>query len=93
MTTLDAPDAPTAAATLERAVPPLPGSILSARASIAAAAADFLAIPDAVLERPWTWREVENELRYGVYRAAETVEAASAELEANLGRVHEYLGV
>jgi hypothetical protein len=80
MTTLGTPTAPSA----DRASPPLPDSILSARAAIAAAAADYLAIPDAALELPWTWREVEHDVRYGLYRAAETVEAASAELEANL---------
>ena len=84
MTTLDALDVSNPSAVLDRPVPPLPESIGAARAAIAAAAADYLAISDAALERPWTWREVENELRYGVYRAAETVEAASAELEANL---------
>jgi hypothetical protein len=83
MTTLDTLDA-SASAVLDRPAPPLPASIVEARAAIASAAADYLAIPDAALERPWTWRGVENEVRYGIYRAAETVEAASAELEANL---------
>jgi hypothetical protein len=62
----------------------LPDSLLAGRAAVAAAATDYLAIPDAALERPWTWREVENDVRYGLYRAAETIEAASAELEAAL---------
>ena len=83
MTTLDSRDA-AASAVLDRPAPPLPASIVEARAAIASAAADYRAIPDAALERPWTWRDVENEVRYGIYRAAETVEAASAELEANL---------
>jgi hypothetical protein len=81
MTTVDAA---AAYPSLDHAAPPLPDSTTAARAAIVATAAEYLAIPDAALERPWTWREVENELRYGVYRAAETVEAASAELEANL---------
>lgn len=84
MTTLDTIDAAGPSATLERPVAALPDSITSARAAIVAAAAAYLAIPDAALGRSWTWREVENEVRYGLYRAAETVEAASAELEANL---------
>ena len=90
MTTLDTLDGSAAAAPstvttmLDRAAPPLPDSIVAARATVASATAGFLAIPDAVLGQPWTWREVENELRYGLYRAAETIEAASAELEANL---------
>jgi hypothetical protein len=83
MTTVDTLDT-SATAALDRPVPPLPESIVEARAAIASAAADYLAIPDTALERPWTWRDVENEVRYGVYRAAETVEAASAELEATL---------
>lgn len=81
MTTLDA--AP-GFASLDGAVPPLPDSIASARAALAAAAADCLAIPDSALERPFTWREVEHDVRFGLYRAAETVEAASAELELAL---------
>ena len=83
MTTLETLDA-SASAVLDRPAPPLPASIVEARAAIATAAADYLAIPDAALQRPWMWRDVENEVRYGIYRAAETVEAASAELEANL---------
>lgn len=84
MTSLDTLDASTASAVRDGPLPPLPESIVSARAAIAAAAVEYLAIPDTTLERPWTWREVENEVRYGLYRAAETIEAASAELEANL---------
>jgi hypothetical protein len=62
----------------------LPRSLVAARAALAATSADYLAIRDAVLEQPWTWREVENDVRYGLYRAAETIEAASVELEAAL---------
>jgi hypothetical protein len=84
MTTIDTLDPWAATAALDRSAPPLPASILAARAAIASATAGFLAIPDAALPQPWTWRDVENELRYGLYRAAETIEAASVELEANL---------
>ena len=84
MTTVDTSDASAASGLLDRPAPPLPDSIVAARAAVTSVAGGFLAIPDVVLERPWTWRDVENELRYGLYRAAETVEAASAELEANL---------
>ena len=83
MTTLDTLDT-SASAVLDRPAPRLPESIVEARAAIASAAADDLAISDEVLERPWTWRDIENEVRYGIYRGAETVEAASAELEAIL---------
>jgi hypothetical protein len=83
MTTLDSLDA-SASAVLDRPAPALTESIVEARAAIASAAADYLAISDEALERPWTWRDVENDVRYGIYRAAETVEAASAELEGML---------
>ena len=83
MTTLDTLAA-SAAAVLDRPAPPLPESIVEARAAIESAAADYLAISDEVLEHPWTWRDVENDVRYGIYRAAETIEAASVELEAIL---------
>jgi len=63
---------------------PLPSAIVAARAAVAAAAEQYLSIPDAALERAWTWRDVENDVRYGLYRMAETIEAASAELEATL---------
>jgi hypothetical protein len=84
MTTLDTIDASMASATLDRAVPPHPDSIIAARGAIAAAATDYLAIPDSALERPFTWRDVEHDVRFGLYRAAETVEAASADLEVAL---------
>jgi hypothetical protein len=79
MTSLDTPTAAPG-----RATTALPEAILEARRAIAAATADFLAIPDSALERPWSWRAVENEVRYGLYRGAETVEAASVELETAL---------
>jgi hypothetical protein len=79
MTTLDTIDAPTASAVLDRPVPPVPESIVAARAAIAATAADFLAMPDSVLERPWTWREVENEVaRMAVTMVTEANSARAA---------------
>jgi hypothetical protein len=76
MTTLDAPS------TLRGPIPALPPSIQAGRAALAAAAADYLAIPDEALEQPWTWGEHESPdgIRYGIYRGAETVEAAAAEI-------------
>ena len=82
MTTTDAPTlspSPT-----ESAVPVLPASIAAARGALAAATADYLAIPDDALERDWTWRGGELDVRYGIYRAAETVQAANAEIDAVL---------
>jgi hypothetical protein len=67
-------------------VPTLPDPILRARAALEQAAIDYLAIPDSALPRTWLFRGVDTEdgVRYGIYRGAETVEAASAELVAAL---------
>jgi hypothetical protein len=67
-------------------VPVLPDSILQARAALEQAATDYLAIPDSALMRTWLFRGIDTEdgVRYGIYRGAETVEAASAELVAAL---------
>ena len=67
-------------------VPVLPDSILRARAALEGAATDYLAIPDSALLRTWLFEGVDtgDGVRYGIYRGAETVEAASAELEAAL---------
>jgi hypothetical protein len=64
--------------------PRLPEYLLGARAALRAAAADYLSIPDAALLKVWLYRGIDPEdgVRYGVYRAAETIEAADAELEA-----------
>ena len=63
---------------------PLPAAVLAARRALAAATAEYRAIPDAALERPWQFRGAEQDVRYGVYRAGETVEDAAAEVEAIL---------
>jgi hypothetical protein len=80
MTTVHAPSS------LRGPVAPLPASIVGARAALAAATAEYLAIPDDALERPWTWGEHASPdgVRYGIYRAAETVEVAAAEVEQAL---------
>jgi DinB superfamily len=65
-------------------MPTMPASVLAARQALATATADYLAIPDDVLERDWTWRGGDLDVRYGVYRAAETIEAATAEIDAVL---------
>jgi DinB superfamily len=68
------------------AVPSLPGSLRRAREAVETAALDYLAVPEAALERQWLWRGHDHGdgVRYGIYRGAETVEAAGAELEAAL---------
>ena len=80
MTTLEA------SPTLTGPIPPLPSSIQAGRAALAAAASDYLAIPDEALERPWNWGEHANPdgVRYGIYRGAETLEAASAEVDRGM---------
>lgn len=77
MTNLDAPF------TLRGPIPALPSSIQAGRAALAAATSDYIAIPDDALERPWLWGDHESPdgVRYGIYRGAETLEAASAEID------------
>jgi hypothetical protein len=93
MTTIDAPIQPGSDESGSRLPDPspsdpnvlsLPHAVRSAREALATAAAEYLAIPDKALERTWMWRERELDVRYGIYRAAETVEAATAELDAAL---------
>lgn len=66
--------------------PRLAESLLRARAALAAATADYLAIPEAAVTMPWLWRGRDHGdgVRYGIYRGAETIDAANAELEAAL---------
>jgi len=66
--------------------PRLPEWLPSARAAVASAVADTLAVPESALERQWLWKGLDtgDGVRYGLYRAAETIEAASAQLEASL---------
>lgn len=82
MTTIDVPGLPSTAGGSRLSA--LPASISTARGALATATADYLAIPDDVLEREWIWRGGELDVRYGIYRAAETVEAATAALDALL---------
>jgi hypothetical protein len=35
-------------------------------------------VPDADLERAWPWRDDEADVRYGFYRAFETLDASAA---------------
>lgn len=65
-------------------VPVVTESIAAARRALAEATADYLAVPDSTLERAWTWHERELDVRYGVYRGAENIEAATAEIDGLL---------
>lgn len=72
---------------LTQAEPPrLPDSLVQARAALNAAADDYLHITDAGLPKVWLFRGIDPDarVRYGIYRGAETLEAAEAELEAAL---------
>src|SRR5262245_42777996 len=89
MTTLERPSADTLrlpAALTDPARPRVPDALVNARAALEAAASDYLAIPDAALTEVWLFRGIDPEdgVRYGIYRGAETIEAADAELEAAL---------
>jgi len=86
MTTLERSSIDLPAVLTSPTVPVLPDSILRARAALADASADYLSIPDSALVKTWLFRGIDTEdgVRYGIYRGAETVEAASAELVAAL---------
>jgi hypothetical protein len=74
------------AALTDPTVPRLPDSLRNARGALETAAADALSIPESALLRVWLFRGVDPEdgVRYGIYRGAETIEVADAELEAAL---------
>jgi hypothetical protein len=59
-------------------------SVLAARESVGAAGRDLVDIRDDELERTWGWRDHEVDVRYGLYRPIEAVEAATAEVAAVL---------
>ncbi|HUQ43814.1 MAG TPA: DinB family protein [Candidatus Limnocylindria bacterium] len=90
MTTFDPATSPETLALPEaltaEAAPELPGWLARARAAVASATSDALAVPESALENTWLWKGVDtgDGVRYGLYRGAETIEAASAELEAAL---------
>jgi hypothetical protein len=70
----------------EAAIPTVPRWLADARAAVALAATDTVAVEESALLRTWLFRgaDTEDGVRYGLYRAAETMEAAAAELEAAL---------
>lgn len=90
MTTLEQAAASTfltlPAALTQPTAPRPPDALLQARAAVNRAAAEYLAIPEEALQKVWLFRGVDPEdgVRYGLYRAAETIEVADAELEAAL---------
>lgn len=60
---------------------PIAPAILAARRGLDAAVGSLLAVPDGVLEAPWTWRPGDPgaaDVRYGFYRVHERIEEAIA---------------
>lgn len=66
--------------------PPVPVDerLLGARAAMSAAVADFAAVPDDAMERPWPWRGAEADIRYGFYRCYELLEETRARVRPML---------
>lgn len=86
MTTMDRPAVSLPAILTDAPAPTLPDVLVRARAAVRAVAADALSVPDSAIEKQWLWKGHDHGdgVRYGLYRAAETVETAHAELEAAL---------
>ncbi|MEP6638869.1 MAG: DinB family protein, partial [Chloroflexota bacterium] len=65
---------------------PLPPAAQAARGPLAGVVADLLAIPDRALDRPWRWlpSDIDEsvDVRYGLYRIHERMEAANAAITA-----------
>jgi hypothetical protein len=65
-------------------VAPVTPALLKSRAALDSAAREYLHVPDAVLEHAWDWDGHEADVRYGLFRGVEAVEAAAAEIAAIL---------
>ncbi len=59
---------------------PVAPAVSALRISLANAALDLMAIPDAALERGWQWRDDEADVRYGLYRCIEALEEGAVEV-------------
>jgi hypothetical protein len=60
-------------------------SVAQTRAALETAGRDLAAIPDPGLAQVWRWRDHDADVRYGLFRVLESVEAATAEIAAILG--------
>lgn len=60
-------------------------SVARTRAAMETAGRDLVAIPDPALAKVWRWRDRDSDVRYGLFRVLESVEAATAEIAAILG--------
>lgn len=65
-------------------VAPVTPALLKARAALDTAAREYLGVPDGSLEHAWSWDGHEADVRYGLFRGIEAVEAATAEIAAIL---------
>lgn len=75
---------------------PVAPAILAARRGIGAAVDSLVAVQDAVLEAPWTWRPGDPgdaDVRYGFYRVHERIEEAIAAIVRGRAVVGEGLDV
>jgi DinB superfamily len=79
MKTLDFLDAHAAAETT-----PVAPAILAVRGALEAAGRNLVGVADDAMERPWSFRDHEADVRYGVYRGIETIEAAEARIAGAL---------
>ncbi|MBA3779315.1 MAG: DinB family protein [Chloroflexi bacterium] len=79
-------DAPLMRHTEANPARPLPAAIHDARADLGPIVADMLAIPEAALERDWSWTGGgEADVRYGLYRPYELFERAQTEASRSMG--------
>jgi hypothetical protein len=65
-------------------VAPVTPVLLKARAALDTAAHEYLGVPDGSLEHAWSWDGHPSDVRYGLFRGIEAVEAATAEIAAIL---------
>jgi hypothetical protein len=65
-------------------VAPVTPALLKARAALDSAAREYLQTADTVLDHAWDWNGHEADVRYGLFRGIEAIEAATAEITATL---------
>lgn len=76
-------DAPLLRHTDDSLARPLPSALRAARVDLLAAIESLRTIPDANLTDPWGWKGgSEEEVRYGFYRIAESIELAAIDAAA-----------
>lgn len=67
---------------------PIAPAVRVGRGALEIAARELGGIADATLERGWLWRNDEADVRYGLFRAIESVEAAAVEVAVVLEATH-----